>query len=57
MDVGNVLGLLGRGRESDLGSAGEVCEDFPPCRIVGGAAAMAFINHDQIKKARREFPE
>src|SRR5207248_381962 len=28
-----------------------------PCRIVGCAAAMTFVNDDQVKKARREFPE
>jgi len=35
----------------------EVSENLPPCRIVGGAAAMTLINHDQIKKSGREFPE
>ena len=57
MDIGDVLGFLGRGRESDLGGAGEVIENLPPGCIVGGAAAMTLINDDQVKKARREFPE
>ncbi len=57
MDVGNVFGFLGRGREADLGSAGEVFEDFPPGRIVGGAAAVALVDDDQVEEARREFPE
>src|ERR1700686_624373 len=57
MNIGNVLGLLGCGRESDLGRGREVSKNLPPCRIVGGAAAMTLINYDQIKKAGREFPE
>src|SRR5580700_881039 len=57
MNVGNVLGFLGRGRKSDLGSGGEIFENLPPCRIVGGAATVAFVNDDQVKEARREFPE
>ena len=57
MDVGDVFGFLGRGREADLGSGGEIFENLPPGRIVGGAAAMTLVNDDQVKKARREFPE
>ena len=56
MDVGNVLGFFGRGGESDLGSAREVVEDILPCRVVSGAATMALVNDDQVKKAGREFP-
>ena len=51
------FGFLGRGRESDLGSGGEIFENLPPGRIVGGAAAMTLVNDDQIKEAGREFPE
>ena len=57
MNVGYVLGFLRRGREPDLGSAGEIIENLSPRRIVGGAATMALVNDDQIEKAGREFPE
>lgn len=57
MDVGNVLGLFGGGRKSDLGSSGEVIEDVLPGRVVSGNATVALINDNQVKKARREFPE
>ena len=57
MNVGNVLGFLGRGREPDLGSAGEIIENLFPGRIVGGAATVTLIDDNEIEKARREFPE
>jgi hypothetical protein len=56
MNVGDVLGFLGRGRQSDLGSAGEVVEGVLPGCVVSGAATMALIDDNQVKKARREFP-
>ena len=34
---------------------GEIFEDFPPGRILGGAAAMAFVDHDQVEEAGREL--
>jgi hypothetical protein len=55
MDIADILGLFGSSREPDLGSAGEVIENVLPCCIVSGVAAMALINDNQVKKARREF--
>ena len=55
-DVGDVLRLLRRGGEADLGCGGEVLEDLAPRRIVGGTAPVAFVDHDQIEKRRRELP-
>ena len=57
MNVGDVLGFLRRGREPDLGRAREVFENLAPGGIVGGAATMTLVDDDQVKKARREFPE
>ena len=51
------FGLLRRGRKADLGSAGEIFENFAPGRIVGGAATMTLVDDDQVEEARREFPE
>ena len=53
--IGNVFRFLRSGREADLCRAGKVIEDFAPRRIRSGAASMALINDDQIKKARREL--
>ena len=36
---------------------GEIFEDFPPGRILGGAAAMALVDHDQVEEAGRELAE
>ena len=57
MDVGNVTGFLGCGGQADLCGRGEVFQDFPPGRILGGAAAVAFVDHDQVEEAGREFTE
>ena len=55
VDVGDVFGLLRRGGEADLRGGGEIVEDFPPGRILGRAAAMAFVDHDQVEEAGREL--
>ena len=55
VDVRDVGGLLGRGRQADLGCGGEVIEDLAPGGILGGAAAMALIDDDQVEKAGREL--
>ena len=55
VDVGDVFGFLRRGGQADLRRAGEVVEDFPPGRILGGAAAMALVDHDQVEEAGREL--
>ena len=52
MDVGNVTGFLGCGGQADLCGRGEVFQDFPPGRILGGAAPVAFVDHDQVEEAR-----
>ena len=57
MNVGDVFGFLGRGREADLGSGGEIFENLSPGGILGGAAAVALVDDDQVKKAGRELPE
>ena len=56
-DVGDVLGLLRRGGQADLRGRGEVFEDFPPGRILGRAAAMALVDHDQVEESGRELAE
>src|SRR6266403_3378040 len=40
-----------------LGGRGEIFEDFPPRRILGRAAAMALVDHDQVEEAGRELAE
>ena len=57
MDVGDVFGLLGRGGEADLGGGGEVLEDLAPGGILGGAAAVALVDDDQVEEAGRELAE
>ena len=37
------------------GRGGEVLEDLAPRRIGGGAAPVAFVDHDQIEEPRREL--
>ena len=49
-DVGNVFGFLGRGGHAELDGAGEVVEDFAPGGIIGGAAAMALVDDDQVEE-------
>jgi hypothetical protein len=55
VDVGNIFGFLRRGGEADLRRAGKMGEDFPPCRILGRTAAMAFIDHDQVEESGRKL--
>ena len=55
VDVGDVLGLLRRGGQADLGGGGEVLEDLPPGRVLGGAAAVALVDDDQVEEVRREL--
>ena len=38
-------------------AAGEIFEDFAPGRILGGAAAVALVDHDQVEEAGRELAE
>ena len=55
VDVGDVFGFLGRGGQADLRGGGEVVEDFAPGGILGGAAAVAFVDDDQVEEAGREL--
>src|SRR5690606_984950 len=48
--VGNVLGFLGRGGEADLGGGGKVFEDLAPGGVVGRAAAVALVHHDEVEE-------
>ena len=57
VDVGDVFGFLRRGGQADLGGAGEVVEDLPPGGILGRAAAVALVDHDQVEEAGRELAE
>ena len=56
-EVGNVFGFLGRGGHAEMDGAGEVIEDFTPCRIFGGAATMALVDNDQVEKIGRDISE
>ena len=57
MDVRDVCGLLGGGREADLRGRREVLKNLPPGGILGGTAAMALVDHDEIEEARRQLAE
>ena len=57
VDVGDVFRLFRRGGEADLGCRAEIFENFAPGRIFGGAAAMAFVDHDKVEKAGRKLAE
>ncbi len=48
---------FGRRGKADLRGGGEIFENLAPGRILGGAAAVALVNDDQVEEARREFPE
>ena len=51
------FGFLRRRGQADLRGGGEIFEDFAPRRILGGAAAMALVDHDQVEEAGRELAE
>ena len=57
VDVGDVLGFLRRGGQADLRGGGEVLEDLAPGGVLGGAAAVALVDHDQVEEAGRELAE
>ena len=48
-------GLLGRGGQADLCGAGEVFQHLAPGRVLGGAAAVAFVHDDQVEEVGREL--
>ena len=55
--VGDVFGFFGRGCHANLCGGAEVRQDFAPGGIFSRAAAMAFVNHDEVKEAGGEFFE
>src|SRR5262249_22978872 len=55
VDVGNVGGFSGRGGHAHLGCRNKKGKKFPPGGILSGAAAVALIHHDQIKKTGEEL--
>ncbi len=57
VDVGDVLRLLRRGGQADLGGGGEVVEDLPPRGVLGGAAAVALVDDDEVEEVGRELAE
>ena len=50
MDVGDVFSLLRRCGQADLGGVAEVFEDLAPSRVFGRAAAVAFVNDDEVEE-------
>jgi len=57
VNVRDVFRFFGGGSEADLRGIAEVFEDLPPGGVVGGAAAMALVNDDEIEEPRRELAE
>jgi hypothetical protein len=55
VDVGDVLGLLGRGGQADLRGGAEVVEDLAPGGVFGGAAAVALVDDDQVEEVGRQL--
>jgi len=55
--VGDVFRLLRRGGQADLRRAGKMVEDFTPGGVLGGAAAMAFVDDNQVEEVLRELLE
>ena len=49
--IGDVFRLLRRGGQADLRRTGKMGQDFTPGGFLGGAAAMAFVDHDQVEKS------
>ncbi|MNF66855.1 hypothetical protein D3C84_486540 [compost metagenome] len=54
-DAGYFFGFLWCGGKADMGGAGEVFEDFTPGGILGGAATVAFVDHDQVEEVAGEL--
>ena len=54
-DVGDLLGFLGRGGKADLRRRGEIFQDLPPRRIIGGTAPVTLVHDDEIEEIRREL--
>ena len=52
--AGDILRLLGRGGQADVGDAGKVIQDLAPGRIVRRAAAVALVDDHQIEEIGRK---
>ena len=57
IDIGGVVVSLGVAVMPICVADGEMLQDFAPGRILGGAAAMAFVDDDQVEEAGRELAE
>ena len=55
LDIGYVLGFLGRCGEANLRGRREVFEDFAPGRIVGRTATVTLVHDDQVEEVRGEL--
>ena len=55
--AGYVLCFLGGGGQAYLHGAIKVFKNFPPGRIIRGAAPMAFVNDDHVEKLARDVFE
>ena len=53
--VGNLACFLGRGGQADLRGAVEVAQHLAPGRVLGRAAPVAFVHHDQVEEVRAEL--
>jgi len=55
LDIGNLPGLLGGGGQANLGGGGKIFQDLAPGRITGGAASVALVHDNEIKKVGRKL--
>ena len=52
IDVGDIFGFFRGCGQADLRRPAEVFENLPPVGVFGGAAAMALVHDNQVKKIR-----
>ena len=55
VDVRDVLRLLRRRRQPDLGRRGEVLQDLPPSGVFVRASTVALVHDDEVEEAGREL--
>jgi hypothetical protein len=51
VNIGNISGFFGRCGQADLRSGMKIFQDSTPDRIFFGAAAVAFVDDNQIKNS------
>ena len=56
-DIGSIFGFLRCGSQAKLDGTFKIFKDFLPGRVLIGAAAMTFIDHDQVKEVSFDGPE